>query len=512
MIRAGLKAIKANWWIGTIMLVAILLRTYNLTEIPYMHDELSALLRTHFDSYSEVLAKGIKVDGHPALVQSFLYFWTKLFGYEEWIVKLPFICLSVFSVFLIYRIGSRWYNVSAGLLLAAFFTCSEYVLMYGQIIRPYGSGLFFTLLMTFHWGEMVFFNRYSKKTIFLYILGGTLCSYNHHFSLLIAALIGIFGVFFVQKETRIKYILISLCIPILYLPHLSIFLYQLSVGGVEAWLGKPNSDFLPNYLDYIFHFSALVITVCVLVLLFGALNKRKGRLSLSKFQLFSLLLFLVNFAIGYYYSIYGAAVLQTSVLIFSFPFLMLFFAGFINEQSFRISLVLSGAILITLGYSLIWERRYYSLFYVPTFKQLVLDANQINKNYQTKTLFFTDLPKTKFYEPEIHISPNYTFIQVPDFSLLELDSLLQLSTKSHTYFCLAATSSFPPEYRALIQKYYPEEVETRNYFSASTILYKKGDSNPQRMTQLSPKNSKYWQGIDPKKWRNNNYSFYQGEE
>ena len=83
-----------------ILLVAAALRFYNYFEIPYTHDEFSALFRTQFDSFSELIAKGVKIDGHPAGVHVFLYYWTKIFGYSEWIVKLPFTILSICSVYL----------------------------------------------------------------------------------------------------------------------------------------------------------------------------------------------------------------------------------------------------------------------------------------------------------------------------------------------------------------------------------------------------------------------------
>lgn len=503
---------NAHWQILVILVLATGMRFYHWFDIPYMHDELSALIRTKFNSYREVLEKGIKVDGHPALIQSFLYFWTKWFGYAEWIVKLPFLLMSVGSVYLIYRIGTKWFNPTAGLLLAAFFTCSEYALMYGQIIRPYGSGLFFTLLLTYHWGELVFFNNFKKRHILFYILGATLCSYNHHFSLLIAGLIGVFGIFFISGNSRKKYVLLSLCIPLLYLPHLSIFLYQLSIGGVEGWLGKPSPDFILNYLDYVFHFSWIVILGSASILILAAVIKRQERIKVNRFQVFSLLLFFTNYTIAYFYSVYGTSVLQSSVLIFSFPFLLLFLVGFTQNQPPRTNSVLIGLLLLVIGYSLIAERKYYHVFYVATFKQLVLDADEFNQMHPAKTLFFSDVPKTQFYEPEISISNDYLFVHIPGFTLYQLDSLLKESTKSDDYFCLAATSSFPPHYRALIQSYYPVEVKTHNYFSASTVLFAKGTKEKNTLTSFSLKSIKAWQGVDPLKWKNNAYQFNEGDE
>ena len=58
-----------------ILIVASALRIYNIFSIPFSHDEFSALSRLNFNSFSELIAKGVKIDGHPALVQVFLYYW-----------------------------------------------------------------------------------------------------------------------------------------------------------------------------------------------------------------------------------------------------------------------------------------------------------------------------------------------------------------------------------------------------------------------------------------------------
>ncbi|MFZ4414916.1 MAG: hypothetical protein ACOYOV_17650, partial [Bacteroidales bacterium] len=54
-----------------ILAVGVILRFYKFTEIPFTNDELSALYRARFDSFHELIAKGVLIDGHPAGVQVF---------------------------------------------------------------------------------------------------------------------------------------------------------------------------------------------------------------------------------------------------------------------------------------------------------------------------------------------------------------------------------------------------------------------------------------------------------
>lgn len=516
MIQSAINTIKNNWEICVILIIAGILRTLSFTEIPFMHDELSALIRTKYNSYGDLLEYGVKrLDTHPALIQSFLYFWTKAFGYTEWIVKLPFILMSIASVWFVYKIGFRWYNKTSGLILAILFACMQYSIMYGQIIRPYGSGLFFSLALTYYWGELIFYGQYRRKNVIGYIVFGTLCAYNHHFSLLLAALMGILGLFFATKGTRGKYIFISLVIPLLYVPHLPIFWYHLHVGGVEAWLGKPNPSFLGNFLLYLFHYSYFALSAFVVVLIAGRIFGKRN-FEFHPQLLFSALIFGINYAIAYYYSKYGAAVLQTSVLIFTTPFIFLSLVGLINEQSKRFNWIATALIGTSMIVTLFVNRQHYSVFYVPTFKQLVWDADYATAHFSTtKTYIFCDELKARFYEPKLKINTGYTFIKLPDFTLSDLETELRENFDKYDHICLSTTSGLPPTYRALIQQYYPKLEWSNDYFSANAAVYSKGKSTDKILGFLELKPEGNWTGLDVKKFdvlKPKQYRYSEGDE
>ena len=130
-----------------IIIVGTVLRFYNYGEIPFTHDEFSALSRLNFDNFNDLIEKGVKIDAHPAGVHVFMYYWTTFFGSAEWVVKLPFTVIGTLSIFLIYLIGKNWFNETVGLISASFITSIQFTVIYSQIARPYISGLFFSLLM-----------------------------------------------------------------------------------------------------------------------------------------------------------------------------------------------------------------------------------------------------------------------------------------------------------------------------------------------------------------------------
>ena len=64
--------------LGIIIAVAAVLRLWKLGQVPFMHDEFSALIRTDFDNLHDLVTKGIIADTHPAGVQFFLFLWAKI--------------------------------------------------------------------------------------------------------------------------------------------------------------------------------------------------------------------------------------------------------------------------------------------------------------------------------------------------------------------------------------------------------------------------------------------------
>lgn len=513
-INLFVQKLKQHFLLVLILLIAAALRFYHWCEIPYMHDELSALLRTEFDNFSDLINYGVKYrDTHPALIQVFLYYWTGIFGYSAWIVKLPFILSGIGSVYLAYKIGLRWSNKTAALIIASIMACSEYTLMYSQIIRPYTSGLFFTLLMVYHWSELVFYKNYLLKHRIYFVLATVLCAYNHHFSLFTSGLIGLSGLFFVDRKFIWRYLLLCAIAVIAYIPHLHIFFKQLGDGGVGAWLGKPESDFLFQFMFYVCHFSLALVILLAVIWCFCRISGRSARKQRKPLYFSGFLFFTVYFT-AYFYSIYGSAVLQYSVLIFVFPFLLFFIFGWIKEQPPIVNAVITGCICIGFTSTLIFSRNYYSIFYVPIFEQLVTDAHDAEKDGQkTLTILYTDEPKTRFYERHMNLSipKSWLFINKPAFTEKELTRLLNEKAADYDRIYLGAICQIPPNFRAIILSRYPHILWQRNYFSASSLLVSQGDPSEKPIADLA-KTPQAFNGYDPNKWYDQTYHFRQDEE
>ncbi len=481
-----------------ILLVALATRCYQLFAIPFSVDELSALSRLDYSSFSELIEKGVKVDGHPAGVQVFLYYWVKLFGSVEWVVKLPFIFMGIASIGLLYAIGKRWFNESVGLFSSAFLATMQYAIIYSQTARPYSSGLFFILLMVWAWTKLIQGNKpwFSWNTV-VYVLAASLATYNHHFSLLAAFIIGITGVFFVSRDNLMKYVGVNTIIILLYVPHLTIFLHQLNTGGIGGWLMKPSADFLIQYIFYLFHFSWWVMgLVSVLFILSFIFRSKKNK---NQWLTVSVIWFLIPYVTGLIYSISVDAVLQFSVLIFTFPFLFFILFGRFKRLTPKWNLLLVISILFINTFTLIYVRKHYQVFYNPIDKQSFVDYKKVTEEYQPVLAVINSHKNiANYYQKKYNTDSNYYFYEDVPNSLKELKKHIELNHKEYDYLYLARLSAASPLLVPIIQEYYPRIEIENHYFLGSTYIFSK-DSNEQHLiSKLSFENElpKGWQVKD----------------
>ena len=471
-----------------IIIIAVVLRTYRISLIPFTHDEFSAIFRTQFSSFKDLIEHGVKVDGHPPLIQVFLYYWIKIFGVSELWIKLPFILSGITAVFLSYKIGKDWFNSTTGLLVALLIAILEYPVLYSQIARPYITGLFLVLLFVYFWNKIIF---HSEKKRWYYILGyavsGALASYDHHFALLQVAIIGLSGLFFINKSNIKHYFISNIILVILYLPNLSVFFAQLHLKGIEGWLSKPDHYFIFDYLYYTINFSGILGITLGVFLLLGFLFKSETSSLKTKFIFISILWFILPFLVGFFYSIFINSVLQFSVLIFAFPFILLFFFGFIRNGSvwFKLSSILLISIIGI--YSLISERNHYQVFYQSPYEKIIENSITITDSLGSEncltvlSLSLTDTNCTPakacfYYINKSDIKNKLKYLSVDSISDYEiLNDFLRNFEGNFVYYGYLSHAN--PEIYPLIKRYFPNVYQKFNFSGGDGVIFTKNKTD-----------------------------------
>lgn len=471
-----------------ILLVSIVLRTLQYARVKFTHDEFSALSRLHFTNFSDLIEYGVKVDGHPAGVHVLLYYWGKCFGYSEMSLKFPFLLMGIGAVILTYSIGKRWFNQTVGLLSMAFVATIQFSIAYSVIARPYISGLFTSLLTVYFLTRLL---ERPEKSFWKYGIAMSisiaLSAYNHHFSLLFTAIVGVTGWVLVKKEFKLRYILLGLLAFILYIPGLPVFFYQLSMGGVEQWLGKPDATFMGNFLFYLIHHSWYMVVVLIALLIWAIVKKKAQPINWKTYIVFTIW-FMLPFLIGYYYSIYRLAVLQFSMLIFSFTFLVYLLFGYLKELSPKQNLFWMTLIMAVNIFTLVSVRKHYQYYHKSVYLEILQDSEQAHKRYKNvSSLIFSHERITK------HYLKNGSFDAPFDWDNFETDGelkdYLEAKVLTSDYLFFGAISQVNPHHIPLIQLYFPYLIQQNDYFDGSTYLFSKNarkEINPCLVLQSNP--------------------------
>ena len=393
--------------LGVILLVAAVLRLWKLGQVPFMHDEFSAWFRLQYDNFHDLIKYGVGNDSHPAGVQVFLYYWTRLVGWNEFWVKLPFALLGIASIYLIFRIGQQWFNNKVGLLAAAFFAVSQYAIFHSQLARPYSAGLFFILLQVYFWNRILFDSKKPSLGIWIgFALATWLSALMHYFSIAQAGLIFVTGLFFLPKDRRKGYWLSGAAAVLLFCPTLPTFYDQLFVkGGIGGWLSKPESTFLTDFLQYTMNYAPLFIFATgIAIILPLILGKREKRHFPIRWAV--LAWFVIIFVMAYVYSLLREPILQYSTLLFSYPFLIIIaFSLYRNVTMTKVQTVAVVLALLFIGSSsLIVNRQHYDTMYHQGYDQI---AKEMKQDYDSLQ--------------DIHFATTTEYYQLPDFYQSQTD-------------------------------------------------------------------------------------------
>ena len=400
--------------IGVIVVVAAVLRLWKLGQVPFMHDEFSALLRTRFDNFHDFIQQGIMPDSHPIGVEAFLWLWVRIFGWSEFWVKLSFALMGIGSVYLIYLIGRQWFNRKVGLFSAAFFAVSQFTVFYSQLARPYSAGLFFVLLMEWFWHKVVFGAKTTTRDYVGFALSAWACSLMQYFSIAQAGLIFLTGLFFLPKERRKAYWMSGIGAVLLFAPTLPIFYQQLFVSGsIGGWLSVPKSTFLLDFIQYTMNFSSLfMFAVGIVILLPIILGKRDKQNNPLRWA--GLAWFVIIFAIAFIYSLTREPILQQSTLIFSYPFVIIVaFSLFKSRTMSPWQTALVVAVILFVGItSLVTTRCHYDLMYHQGFDQIAVKMQEDKQKYGDRIQFATRTEigeAAEFYQAQTNVESRIVF-------------------------------------------------------------------------------------------------------
>lgn len=468
--------INAKWTPWLIIALGVLFRFSIGAVWGYSNDELSAVVRTFYDNYHDLIQLGVKEkDFHPAGVQLFITFWQSIFGTSEWITRLPFItvgCLGLLGYFHFFKL---FWDRKIRLLFLVFAAFLFFPIEHTVFARPYAFGLFFTGMVLY-----CFYEFKTRETIHWQSLIGmgiawTGILYSHYFAALFAVWLAVCLAFLLNKKQIFYFILTGAFAGIAFIPHVGITLYHLNQGGL-GWLPPPTADFLHRFLFHIANESWILVTLLIPLIIFGIYFGFKNKNIQWKGTLFSLLIFLGIYGIGFYFSITSTPILKFMVLLFPFPFLLIFFTQWLSWTFDYIKKWTLPAFTFVLLLSTIIEKSAYNdTQHFGVFRQLAEKSTKWNQIYGDENItHITNLNSPQyvnFYINQIQDEPIHFERYNLDYKNPHpLDSIIRFAeTKYFSYSY--STQPHPPQYHEMIRDYFPTLIEGNQYFNAGIWLF-----------------------------------------
>lgn len=447
--------------------LAIFLRFYKIDEFQFDSDELSAIFRAQNAlNWNQHIHNGIMIDGHPAGVQTFLWFWIKYFTSKPLPLKIFTSIIGVFNVILVFGISRKIFNLKSALFAMLCMSTLWWQIDLSLWVRPYIFGQFFVLLSLYLINFAEKENPLTTKKWILLSFSFAGAFYTQYFAMLTVALICL-SAFTIRPNLRKSILKSFVLFCFLGIPQITIVFNQFKNGGLD-WLGKPNSSFFFNHLKYDFNQSELLLTFTVLLIIIGLYfnKKHKTPLNLGITMTFISLWFL-PMIIGYEYSIHAKPVLQNNVLYFSAPLLFMGIGSFfqrIPRYIFSLSILSFGILSI---FQLFAVKHRYDVEINDVFASQI---KVLNESQSAQNFNILDGPTDVFdhfqqnINPSLNLNNHHSILNLStmNYSLKEFNQVLRsLSGKSILRFF--SNSGTKPELRPLLYYYFPNSKVYSQY-------------------------------------------------
>lgn len=473
----------------------------------YSSDELSAITRLKFDGLSDILEFGVMTgDMHPAGVQLFEEFWSAIFGTSELALRFPFVIMGVLSIWLTFLLGKTHINKKAGLVAAALLTVTYFPILNSELARPYSPGLLFALMVGWFWFRVLFNKNSSSKQKWLNAIGlgisFALAMYTHYFAFMFVGFIGLTGLLFLKKETVLPYLIGGVLGVLLFLPHLPITIYHLSIDGGLQWLARPDHTWLFQFIFHAFNESYLLLAAVIGIIAFIIFKGEYNGKTLNKKNIFIFgLWFFGIYIIGHIFSYISSPILKFPVMLFPLPFLFLLIGSVfqkLTDKTFNI--VFISIILIGCGSTLI-EKDLYGNKHFGVFKELAEPITEWQTTYGEENMHLymnvSNPNYLNFYAQQLGDSLKFDR-DVMDFN--EDISIRQELLNSDKDYCIVGYSArlTLPQVYETCKEFYPVILDYKKLNNCAVfLLAKTGKSQAPKQQTIA----EFTPDIDNSNWK-----------
>ena len=466
---------KGTYHQVTLILVLVLgffLRLFSAISHSLSNDELSAIHRLRFTTWSELLELGVmKGDMHPAGVQVFMKVWTDVFGMNEWVIRFPFIIFGTVSIYLIFLLGKKWRNYNTGITAAILLAFLTFPIIQSELARPYSIGLMLVLVFLLLWDKLLFDKEVKPSSMIAYAFVAAAGMYTHYFLLLVLAVVGIFGLIFIRKSTFKRYLLANAFAIILFLPHIKITLYQLSVGGLQ-WLSPPETNWLLDFVFFVFNESLFLCLILLFLTLLGGYYFVRSKQRNRGFFI-SAILFIGIYLIGHFLSYALTPILKFPVMLFALPFLFLVIGIFVD--SLKMPKATTSVLVVILISSTLWQKDLFQNTHYGIFKEITVKIekweNELGKSNINEIINVNDIDYLNFYAKK-ELTPDFENYEYGQEQIIRNQIIKEVNKKDYLIMAYSARNT-PVQYFEIAREFYPTIIDGFQGYNCAVYLMSK---------------------------------------
>ena len=266
------SSIQNNKWILLILLVATILRLYNIDYQSLWMDEIYTLnVASPKHSFSEIISEVNLRESFPYLYFFIMHTMFSLFGDTSIVARIPSVIFGIAAVWMMYKLGKESYSKKAGLIAALLFTFNEYAIFHSQDARAYS--LYLLCLLFSYYKFVIFLKNNTKRNMIWYAVSAGLLVNVNFFSVLnvitqgFILLIVWFSLDKSEKTAYFKRLLIIAGIILLFFMPNAYKFYLLSQFK-SSWIPAPSNDGLTNILKEFISVSEILVFVYGLLFTF----------------------------------------------------------------------------------------------------------------------------------------------------------------------------------------------------------------------------------------------------
>lgn len=243
---------------------------------------------------------------NPPLYEILLHYWIQLFGIEAFSVRFLPLIFNVLTVFVVYRLGLKFFNLNVGLIAACLVIFSNYHIYYTHETRVYPLFMLLTTISMYCFLSLQKCPK-SRRYLSLLIISNLLLIYAHFFGFFVL-IIEALAVLFVSPFRNIllkKYVFSLVIVLIGYLPYIPVFISRFFYSSTQGTWVKPPNSFVDLY-NMLWRFSNMPLTTVIYLIVLGLglskYSKHRKSVSISPQHSLIILWFLFPFLFMYFIS------------------------------------------------------------------------------------------------------------------------------------------------------------------------------------------------------------------